>query len=172
MIDVLEANDSDQSLTVRQAISAIDAGHTLHGLITLECAPGLRGLPLVRSYLAYCMAKERGEVKNAMSLCQDALATDPGHPAHYLNLGRVFLVAGDKPRAIAAFWRGISSKNSGPVGTSASDWPKQGRRREYDLIMDELRRLGIRKPPPFRALQRSHPLNKYTGKILARIGMR
>jgi len=45
-------------------------------------------------------------------------------------------------------------------------------RREYDLIMDELRRLGIRKPPPFPSLDRSHPVNKFTGKLLSRMGMR
>jgi hypothetical protein len=171
MTDVIELNAVEQWDTVHQAIAAIDRGNTLHGLITLEHASSARSLPLAKSYLAYCMAKERGQVRDAMGICQEAMSLDPGHPAHYLNLGRVFLVAGDKPRAISAFWRGIS-RNSGPEGTSASDWPKHGRRREHDLIMDELRRLGIRKPPPFRKLHRDHPLNKYTGLMLARLGMR
>jgi hypothetical protein len=171
MLDLLELGDAVRYDSVEAAIAAIDGGQTLHGLIALEHAPFHRTIPLVKSYLAYCMAKERGQVREAMRICQEMLASDPGNPAHYLNLGRVLLVARDKPRAIATFWRGIS-KNAGPEGASAAAWPRQGRRREYDLIMDELRRLGIRKPPPFRALNRDNPINKFTGMFLARIGLR
>jgi hypothetical protein len=117
------------------------------------------------------MARERGQVREAIHLCRAAVSAEPEHPAHYLNLGRVLLLAGDKSRAIAAFWRGIS-RNAGPEGAALAEWPRSGKRREYDLIMDELRRLGIRKPPPFRSLHRGHPLNKFTGKLLSRFGMR
>jgi hypothetical protein len=171
MSDVIELGSTEEFGTLNVAIEAIDRGQTLQGLLTLEHTPGARALPLARSYLAYCMAKERGQIRHAVGLCHEALAADPSHPAHYLNLGRVLLVAGDKQRAIATFWRGIS-RNSGPEHTSARNWPRSGRRREHDLIMDELRRLGIRKPPPFRALRRDHPINKYLGVFLSRIGLR
>lgn len=169
--DVADALDSGRSDAVPRAISAIDRGDTLHGLIVLEALPSFAATPVARSYLAFCMAKERGQVREAMSLCQAALSAEPENASHYLNLGRVLLLAGDKQNAIASFWRGIS-RNAGPESAALADWPRSGRRREYDLIMDELRRLGIRKPPPFRSLERSHPLNKYAGLLLARIGLR
>jgi hypothetical protein len=169
--DVGDALDSGQFDVISLAIATIDRGDTLHGLIMLEGIPALRATPVSRSYLAYCMARERGQVQRALSMCRAIVTTEAMHPAHYLNLGRVLLLARDKERAIAAFWRGIS-KSAGPEHATLSDWPRNGQRREHDLIMDELRRLGIRKPPPFSSLRRAHPLNKITGKLLARIGFR
>lgn len=168
---MLDVADVEPSLSVEEAITAIDRGDTLHGLIALELKPVQGAKPLVSSYLAYCVARERGQLRHAVSLCQSALAADPDNPAHYLNLGRVYLLASDKPRAIASFWRGISKRAAADMAHT-SNWPRNAHRREHALIMDELRRLGIRKPPPFRAFRREHPLNKYTGLLLARVGLR
>jgi hypothetical protein len=168
---MLDVADVESSLSVEEVISAIDRGDTLHGLIALELRAVSRSKPLVSSYLAYCVAKERGQLRQAVGLCQSALALEPENPAHYLNLGRVYLLASDKPRAIAAFWRGISKRAAADMSHTA-DWPRTAHRREHALIMDELRRLGIRKPPPFKSLRREHPLNKYTGLLLARVGLR
>jgi hypothetical protein len=169
--DVADAIDSGRMDAIPMAITAIDRGDTLHGLIVLEGLPSFLATAVARSYLAYCMARERGQFREAMRLCRGAVSDQPENPAHYLNMGRVLLLAGDKERAIATFWRGIS-RNAGPEGAAVADWPRSGMRREYDLIMDELRRLGIRKPPPFTSLRREHPLNKLTGKLLSRIGVR
>ena len=51
---------------------------------------------MVESYLGYCIARERGQVREAVRLCQSALNAEPNNPAHYLNLGRVYLLAKDK----------------------------------------------------------------------------
>jgi hypothetical protein len=169
--DVADALDSGRLDAIPMAITAIDRGDTLHGLIVLEGIPPLLSTTVSRSYLAYCMARERGQVQRAAAICRASVAAEPEHPAHYLNLGRVLLLGGEKSKAIATFWRGIS-RNAGPEGASIAEWPRSGRRREYDLIMDELRRLGIRKPPPFPSLPREHPVNKYTGMLLARLGLR
>jgi len=169
--DVADAPDSARLDAIPTAIAAIDRGDTLHGLFVLEGLPPSVTTNIVRSYHAYCMARERGQLQRAMAICRASIAADPEHPALYLNLGRVLLLAGDKEHAIAVFWRGIS-RNAGPEGAAAANWPRNGRRREHDLIMDELRRLGIRKPPPFASLHRGHPLNKFTGMILSRMGIR
>jgi hypothetical protein len=160
-----------QSDTIREAVHAIDRGDTLHGLITLECAPALRTIPVVNSYLAYCIAKERGQVRNAVNLCQSALSAEPDNPAHYLNLGRIFLLAEDKAKAIATFWKGVSKGPGAERGAGTTEPPRLGRR-EHALILEELRRLGIRKPAPFPSLDRRHPLNVIAGKFLATIGLR
>jgi len=117
------------------------------------------------------MAKERGQFREAVRMCQAALVADPNNPAHYLNLGRVFLLAQDKGKAIAIFWKGISTspgaERGGFVGRAL-----RGHSREHGLILDELRRLGIRKKAPFASLHRSHPLNRMAGKLLATLGLR
>jgi hypothetical protein len=162
---------SVQFETVQRVLFAIDRGDTLHGLVTLECSPEFRAIPAVESYLGYCIARERGDVREALLLCQSALNSEPNNPAHYLNLGRVLLLAQDKTRAIATFWKGISKAPGAERGVAAEP-SKRGHAREHGLILDELRRLGIRKQAPFPRLHRSHPLNRITGKLLATLGVR
>jgi len=163
--------NSSQSDTVQKAFSAIDRGDTLHGLITLECSPERRAIPAVNSYLAYCIAKERGQVRAAVQLCQVALSAEPRNPAHYLNLGRIYLLAGQKPKALATFQQGLSRDPAVDVGVPAGS-PYMGQGRQRAMIMDELRRLGIRKRAPFSSLDRTHPLNRIAGKLLTTIHMR
>jgi tetratricopeptide (TPR) repeat protein len=150
---------------------AIDRGDTLHGLIALECSPHLRSIPAVESYLGYCIAKERGRFRDAVRLCQSALSAEPDNPAHYLNLGRVFLIAQDKAKAIAAFWKGISKAPGAKAGVLVKR-ARLGHAREHNLILEELQRLGIRKKPLFPSLHSGLPLNRVAGKVLATLGLR
>lgn len=163
--------DSPQMEAARQVFCAIDRGDTLHGLIALECSPELRAVPTVNSYLAYCIAKERGRIREAIQLCQSALDAEPRNPAHYLNLGRIFLQTGDKAKAIATFWKGISRAPGAERGV-AIESSQRGHSREHQVILEELRRLGIRKRPPFPSLHRGHPLNRIAGRLLATFGVR
>lgn len=163
--------DSTQLDALQRVILTIDRGDTLHGLVALECEPELREIATAKSYLGYCMARERGHVRDALQLCRSALAVEPRNPAHYLNLGRVFLQAGDKAKAIATFWKGISMAPGVERGVAA-DSPQHGHGREHELILEQLRRLGIRKKVPFTSLRRGHPLNRIAGKLLASVGIR
>ncbi len=167
----METLDHSEFENAQRVIFAIDRGDTLHGLIALECSPHLRSLPFVESYLGYCVAKERGKLREAVRLCQSALNAEPNNPAHYLNLGRVFLIAQDKGKAIAAFWKGISKAPGAEAGVLVRR-AQRGHAREHNLILDELRRLGVRKTAPFPSLRRGHPLNRVAGKMLATLGLR
>ena len=163
--------DSFQMNAAQQAFQSIDRGSTLQGLFVLESSPELSAIPSCNSYRAYCIAKERGQYREAVRLCQVALDAEPHNPAHYLNLGRVFLHAGDKSKAIATFWKGISRAPGAEQGVTVPA-PSQGHAREHALILDELRQLGIRKRLPFSSLRRGHPLNRIAGKLLATFGVR
>ncbi len=138
---------------IQQGIAAINQGNTLLALMHFENAARQRNTPVVRSYLAYCLAKERRQLQKAVHMCMSAMQEEPGNSIHPLNLGRIYLVAGHKARAINAFRRGI----------------KLERNQE---IIDELKRLGVRHPPPLKALDRDHPLNKYLGILYKRLGIR
>ena len=138
---------------VEQGAALADGKNTLEALIQLEKAAFLGSTPVLNSYLGYCLAIERRQFKKAASLCSKALKEEPGQATHYLNLGRVYLAAGQKAQAIKTLRQGL----------------KRGRNR---YIVEELRRLGIRKQPIFSSLSRRHPLNKHAGVILTRLGMR
>ena len=109
--------------------------------------------PASCSYLAWCRAKTRGEYTEAVALAREALESERENPVHYLNLGRIHLLAGDKERAIEVFRQGI------PFDT-------------WGEIARELDQLGSRKPPVIPSLKRSHPINRFLGRILTRIGLR
>lgn len=138
---------------VERGAAAAEQGNTLVALIHLENAALHGSTPLLASYLGYCLARERHQFKKGVSLCLGALEQEPGQAIHYLNLGRVYVAAGQKELAIKTLRRGLK------LGTNR-------------LIPEELKKFGIRKEPVFRSLHRNHPLNKYLGLLSALLGMR
>ena len=101
-----------------------------------------------------CIAYERGKIKDAISLCERALQVESQNIENYLNLGKVYLRAGLKIKAIETFRKGLNIDSKNP-----------------DIIA-ELQLLGLRKKPVIPYLPRDNFLNKYLGIILNRIGFR
>jgi len=113
----------------------------------------LLNIPVHSSFLALCIARERGQINKAISLCRETLEEEPDNPVLYLNLGKIFLMQGRTEEAIEVYRKGLS----------------KGANEE---IIAELVRIGNRRPPPLSFLSRDHPLNKYIGIILGRLGLR
>lgn len=132
---------------------ALANGETLVALILFDKAAELRNIPVVRSARGYCLAKERQQYQKALTLCREALAEEPADPRHYYHLGRIYLLTRQKAQAITAFRRGLKHQR-------------------YQPIIDELRRLGVRKPPVFSTLPRDHFLNRSFGILLTKLGTR
>ena len=101
-----------------------------------------------------CVAYERGKIKDAISLCERALQVESQNVEIYLNLGKVYLRAGLKIKAVETFRRGLKIDSENPE------------------IIAELQLLGIRKKPVIPSLPRDNFLNKYLGIILSRLGLR
>lgn len=144
---------SDLPTLVRQGKAALARGNTLEALFLFEGAAQRERTPIVLSSLAYCLAKERGEVQRAVSFCQEAIRREPENTVHYHYLGRIHLLAGKKHLALAAFRKGL----------------KFGR---HQGIIDDIKKMGLRRPPLFASLGRQHPLNKYLGILFSRLGVR
>ncbi|HEY6838951.1 MAG TPA: tetratricopeptide repeat protein [Geobacteraceae bacterium] len=136
-----------------KGVEALQHNHLFLARVCFEQAALGEKTPAVSSYLALCRAKTRGEYDVAMAMVEEALALEPRNAVHYLNLGRIQLMAGNKPQALDTFRRGARFDRSGEIGR-------------------ELERLGVRKRPVFPFLARSNPLNRYVGLFLARIGLR
>jgi tetratricopeptide (TPR) repeat protein len=145
-------NEQPQRL-LEQAMAAAEEGNTLLALMQLERLPADCRPPLAWSYLGLCLARERRQYRRGQGLCQQALQQEPANSRHYLNLGRIYLLAGRKSLAIAAFRRGL----------------KFGRDR---AIMDELKALGLRRAPVFSAFDRSHLVNRLAGRLRQRFSGR
>lgn len=103
--------------------------------------------PEMLSLMGYSLAREAGQFRKAIEMCLKAIASNPHNCEHYLHLGRIYLLAGNKEFAIKAFRKGLKLRKDAK-------------------IVEELRQLGIRRFPPFASLSRSHVVNRVTGKIL------
>lgn len=151
----LAPEESDPAQCLAVAKERHGAGDVLEALALLERAhkadPDDAG---VCSWLGVLLAHERGQTKRGLELCSQALTRDPSCPSHYYHLAKVQLRAGDKASAIDVLRDGMRLHP------------------EDELLKGALVSLGIRKPPPFKGLERSHPLNKYMGLLLARLGLR
>jgi Flp pilus assembly protein TadD len=134
-------------------VAALAVEDTLTALACLERALRLQDNPGWHSYLGYCIAKERGQLRRGLELCQSSLAVEPDHPGHLCNLGRVHLIGGDKMEALRVLREGMAKGGS----------PE---------LIRLLETLGTRKPSLFPMLHRDNPLNKYLGLILSRLGLR
>ena len=136
-----------------QGLEALARGDTLSALSVFERAVQREDRPALSSFLALCIAKERGQFQLAVTLCEKAKAREPHNTVHHLNLGKIYLIAGKKEDAIRTFREGLGYEQN-------------------TQIIDELEKLGTRKPPLISSLKRSSPVNKYLGIILKRLGLR
>jgi tetratricopeptide (TPR) repeat protein len=107
--------------------------------------------PEARSYYGLALAMRRQHLPDAVRYCRDAVDREPLRGDWYLNLGQVYLVCGEKPRAVRAFARGLQVE------------PRHRR------LKEAFRRLGVRQRPTIRFLSRSHPVNKSLGWLRSRI---
>jgi len=151
MEEAIGAKGADMEFEL--ALAALAADETLTALSHIEKALLLRDAPEWYSFLGVCIARERGQFRKGLELCQTSLAAEPDNPVHFLNLGRVHLAGGDKIAALHAVRQGMS-KGGNPE------------------LLQLLERLGTRRRPVISALSRSNPINKFLGMLLSRMGIR
>ncbi len=137
----------------QKALEAMKNEQEYLALNLFEKAQNVGKDPLYLSSKALCVARVRRSFQEATHLCRDALESEQANPVHYLHLGKIFLLAGQKKKAIKAFRDGL----------------KHGRNLE---IIAELEKLGIRKTPVIKFLDRKHPLNRISGLLLSKMGLR
>ncbi|HEX9756700.1 MAG TPA: tetratricopeptide repeat protein [Nitrospiria bacterium] len=100
------------------------------------------------SFYGYTLAYVQGEIEEGLQLCRKVVSRGEPKGDHFLNLGRVYLLRGQKPKAIKTFYQGLQME---PRHTG---------------ILVELKRLGKRRRPLLSLFSRHHFLNRYFGVIL------
>lgn len=128
------------------------SGH-FHAAIQIEkqrCvkSPQMRYL----SYYGLSLAQAHGATPQAIHACEAAVRRDFYNPDLYLNLGRVYLLAGKTTRALAVFEQGLALA------------PR------HRAMRDELSKVDRRGRPPLPMLHRNHPLNYWLGRIRRSFG--
>lgn len=145
--------DNESEALFAKGLESLNRGNTVAALTWFEKSWQINPTPATCSYLAYCMAKERGQIKKAVAICAKALQEAPDNRIIYLNLGKIYLLSGNKTGAIQILREGLD-KGTDP------------------LLIAELTRLGTRKPPVLTFLTRNNPINKFVGMIFGKLGLR
>lgn len=118
------------------------------------------GDPFLFSYRGHLEAILNKNYKQGIDICLGALKEMKGnipeglelfYPILYLNLGKTYLAAGYKKAALDVFYKGL-----------AYDY-------ENKDLLREIKKLGARKKPVVGFLPRTHPVNKYLGKLRHRL---
>jgi tetratricopeptide (TPR) repeat protein len=99
------------------------------------------------SYYGLTIAMVHRNLEPALKLCSEAMEKNYMYPDLYRNLGRVYLLAGQREKAYGVFKEGLK------LDAASRD------------LHAELATMGIRKPPVFPFLDRNHPLNFIAGKL-------
>lgn len=147
----MHAEELDELLL--KGIEAAEKGYIHSAQVFIGQVIDHRKTPEAKSYQAYCLAKGQGRLSAAIKICRESIKREPENSLHYLILGRILLLAGEKRKAINAFRKGLKIEPN----------PK---------IVEELKRLGLRRPAVIKSLDRNHPLNRILGKTLSRLGLR
>ncbi len=146
-------SSEEMDLLTKKGIEAAEKGYIHSAQVFLGQVAEHRNTPELHTYLAYCQAKGQGRMHSAAKVCRESIKREPNNSLHYLILGRILLMAGEKGKAIDAFRQGLKTS------------PNQ-------KIIDELKRLGLRKPAILKNLKRNHPINRVLGRVFSTIGIR
>ena len=136
----------DLSGLVSRGIEECDRGNTLEGLMYLEEASRKEKTPLLNSYLAYCLAREHKSYREAIELGTGAVNEQSENLVLYLNLARVYVMAGQRSNALKVLRQAT----------------KRGRNEQ---VLRLLKKLGIRKSPVVPFFQRENPVNILLGRL-------
>lgn len=146
-------SSEEMDILTKKGIEAAEKGYIHSAQVFLGQVAEHRNTPELHTYLAYCLAKGQGRMHSAAKACRESIKREPHNSLHYLILGRVLLMAGEKGKAIEAFRQGLKTS------------PNQ-------KIITELKKLGLRKPAVLKSLKRNHPLNRVLGRVFSTIGFR
>ena len=146
-------DDNSYIELIENGIACLHDNNRLAALACFDKAFVIGRSPELLSYRSYCIAAERGQIYEALKLCNDALSQEPDNPVHYLNLGRIYLHAGKKEEALLILRKGLSFG-------------------ENQTIKSLLEKIGTRGRPVFPFLPRGSFLNKYIGLLLHRLKLR
>lgn len=106
------------------------------------------------SWLGVSLARARGDLKTAEKLCIEAIKRGVFRGEYYRNLAVVYFVWQKKSKAVLVIKKGLRID------------------RNNRQLINELKRIGMRKRRSIPFLSRSNPLNKYYGLAKSKLSIR
>jgi tetratricopeptide (TPR) repeat protein len=137
--------------TVEKGISLAREGRFFEALKIFDDDLCFTQHPTAMSYYAVSLANVEGNYDKAISLCLMAAEKEFYNPDIYLNLGRIFLLNGQKSVAIKAFRKGLKYDSS------------------HNALRQEVKVLGVRRRPVVPFLPRQNFVNRFLGILANRV---
>ena len=103
--------------------------------------------PKYLTTLGITVARLQKNFELAEQLCRRAVRKGHKDPQVYINLAEVYMNSGNKQRAMDTLRNGLK-------------FTKRNER-----IKEQIRVMGMRRPPVFPSLGRDHPVNMFLGKV-------
>jgi tetratricopeptide (TPR) repeat protein len=147
MTDILNRIDEAVALTKREEyLRALTLFLDVYGgeeppspMLSSKTATGL-------SYFGLCLALVQKKYKPAIDLCKRAIELQFYNVDHYANLGRVYVAAGNRKKAIEIVEQGLKPHP------------------DDETLLQVRKELGVRAKPPVPFLDRAHPINVTLGQ--------
>lgn len=150
-----ERPDEDPEEYYKAGVFLLRRSRNREALLAFKQALELRPTdPRYMSYFGLALALSENRVRESLKICENSVEKEFFRSELYLNLGRVYIMAGNRRKAHTAFRKGLALD------------------RENFELKKELERMGVRKGPVLPFLDRRHPLNKLAGKVLHRLRLR
>ena len=138
----------ENSNVISTGISLAKDGLYTAALSTFDQSLEFTQDPVAMSYYAISIAAAEGDHDRAVSLCLIAVKQEFYNPDIYLNLGKIFLLNGEKSNAIRTFKKGLGYDTSG------------------GMLMSEIKSLGLRRKRVIIFLPRQNLINRFLGKLV------
>jgi len=120
--------------------------------LAAQSAGGRKDLPGVYySYLGYCIARFENRRREGVALCKHAIKVEFYRGENYFNLARTYLVIDNRIGAVRALREGLAVD-------------PDNKAMQYMLV-----ELGVRRNPVLPFLDRSHPINRFLGRVRHRL---
>lgn len=132
----------------KKGLTQLKNEYALKALAHFSKAAGLdQKNPFYLSYMGLAMAAAQQKWQDAEDLCYSAVRMKRTQPELYLNLAEVYRLQGRRQDAVETLLEGFPlTRRDARIGKA-------------------LRKYGVRRPPVFPSLDRTHFLNKHLGKI-------
>ncbi len=148
MVDILSDEQRQAEQIVFQGIDLYDEGDIDGAHQKFKKAYQLDpDGPKVLSWYGFTLGLVEDKVQKGLDFCKKAINSNIPDALFYRNIGVLYVKSNNKRLAVAAYQKGMSID--------------KGNRKIYL----EWKKLGIRRKPFFKFLDRSHFINKFIGKL-------
>ena len=139
---IAEAIDATKSDDYLRALNLFTEAYGTEDVPAIQTSKSAQGL----SYFGLCVALVRKQYKTAIELCRRAIDLEFYNADHYANLGRIYLAAGNRKKALETVESGLKLNM------------------QHEALRAVRRMIGIRSRPSVPFLDRSNPINVSLGQ--------